>query len=39
MPTKAEAIQELEGVFDMIAEEFQENGQPLPMDTTAIVHA
>jgi predicted RNase H-like HicB family nuclease len=39
MPTKAEAIQELEGVFDMIAAEFQEKGQPLPMDTTAIVNA
>jgi predicted RNase H-like HicB family nuclease len=39
MPTKAEAIQELEGVFDMIAAEFQENGRPLPMDTTAIVNA
>ncbi len=39
MPTKAEALQELEGVFDMIAEEFQEKGQPLPKDTTAIVNA
>ena len=38
MPTKAEAIQELEGVFDMIATEFQEN-EPLPMDTTAIINA
>lgn len=30
MPTKADALQELEGVFGMIGEEFQERGQPLP---------
>ncbi len=35
LPTKTEALQELEGVFDMIAEEFQERRQPLPPDTTA----
>jgi predicted RNase H-like HicB family nuclease len=39
MPTKTEAIQELEGVFDMIAAEFQENGRALPKDNTAIVNA
>jgi predicted RNase H-like HicB family nuclease len=39
MPSKTEALQELEGVFDMIAEEFQEKGQPLPKDNTAIVNA
>jgi predicted RNase H-like HicB family nuclease len=39
MPTKADALQELDGVFDMIAEELEEKGQPLPKDTTAIVNA
>jgi predicted RNase H-like HicB family nuclease len=36
MPTKAEAVQELEGVFEIIGAEFQENGRPLPLDTTAV---
>jgi predicted RNase H-like HicB family nuclease len=38
MPTRDEALAELEAVFQMIAEEYRERGQPLPADTTAIVH-
>jgi predicted RNase H-like HicB family nuclease len=38
MATKDEALAELEAVFDMIAQEYREKGQPLPADTTAIVH-
>ena len=39
MPTKLEAVAELELVFDMIAAEYSEKGQQLPSDTTAIAHA
>jgi predicted RNase H-like HicB family nuclease len=39
MSTKDEALAELEAVFQMIAEEYREKGQPLPADTTAIVRA
>lgn len=39
MPTREEALAELTGVFDMIAEEYREKGLPLPADTTEIVHA
>jgi predicted RNase H-like HicB family nuclease len=39
MPSREEAIAELAGVFQMIAEEYQERSEPLPLDTTAIVHA
>ena len=39
MATREEALAELEGVFQMIAAEYQERGQPLPEDTTEIVHA
>ncbi len=39
MPTREEALSELEHVFEMIAEEYQEKGQPLPDDTTEIVNA
>jgi len=39
MPTRESALAELSLVFDMIAEEFQEKGIPLPADTTEIVHA
>jgi predicted RNase H-like HicB family nuclease len=39
MPSRAEALAELEGVFEMIAEEYQERGIPMPSDTTEIVHA
>jgi predicted RNase H-like HicB family nuclease len=39
MPGRGEALAELEGVFEMIAEEYQERGIPMPSDTTEIVHA
>jgi predicted RNase H-like HicB family nuclease len=39
MPTRGEALEELSHVFDMIAEEYQERGSPLPKDTTEIVNA
>jgi predicted RNase H-like HicB family nuclease len=39
MPTREEALAELSGVFQMIAEEYREKGLSLPADTTEIVHA
>ncbi len=39
MNTREEALAELNNVFAMIAEEYREKGQPLPKDTTEIVHA
>jgi len=39
MNTREEALDELAGVFEMIAEEYAEKGLPLPSDTTMIVHA
>jgi predicted RNase H-like HicB family nuclease len=39
MATREEALAELSRVFDMIAEEYQERGAPLPEDTTEIVNA
>ena len=39
MPTREEALRELEQVFAMIAEEYREEGKPLPADTTEIMHA
>jgi predicted RNase H-like HicB family nuclease len=39
MPTRQEALAELGRVFEMISEEFQEKGLPLPFDTTEILHA
>jgi predicted RNase H-like HicB family nuclease len=39
MPTREEALAELEGVFEMIAAEYDEKGLPLPADNTAIVNA
>jgi hypothetical protein len=39
MPTREEALAELAGVFRMISEEYQGRNQPLPVDTTEIVHA
>jgi predicted RNase H-like HicB family nuclease len=39
MPTRQEALSELENVFEMIAEEYREGGRLLPKDTTEIVHA
>jgi predicted RNase H-like HicB family nuclease len=39
MPTRAEAVEELSRVFDMIAAEYHEKGLTLPAYTTEIVHA
>ena len=39
MPTQQEAILELEGVFDMVVEEYQAKGLPLPADSTQVIHA
>jgi predicted RNase H-like HicB family nuclease len=39
MPTREEALAELAEVFRLISEEYQERKQPLPIDTTEIVHA
>ena len=34
MPTRVEALAELEHVFDMIAAEYREKDLPLPLDRT-----
>ena len=39
MPTREEALAELAAVFRLISEEYREKGEPLPADTTEIVHA
>ena len=39
MPTRQEALAELEQVFAMIAAEYRDKGMALPADTTAIVNA
>jgi predicted RNase H-like HicB family nuclease len=39
MPTREEALKELNDVFQMISEEYKEKGLALPADTTEIVHA
>jgi predicted RNase H-like HicB family nuclease len=39
MPTRNEAMAELEQVFAMFEAEYRETGKPLPVDTTEIVHA
>lgn len=39
MPTREEALVELAPVFRLISEEYAERKQPLPADTTEIVHA
>ena len=39
MPTRTDALAELELVFEMLEAEFREKGAPLPKDTTEIVHA
>jgi predicted RNase H-like HicB family nuclease len=39
MTTREEALAELGHVFDMIAQEYQGRGTPLPEDTTEIVNA
>jgi predicted RNase H-like HicB family nuclease len=39
MPTREEAMAELAAVFRLISDEYRERDQPLPADTTEIVHA
>ena len=39
MPTRDEALHELRRVFEMIEEEYREQGRELPADTTEIVNA
>lgn len=39
MPSREEALAELERVFEMIAAEYDEKGVPLPEDRTAIINA
>ena len=39
MSTRAEALEEMERLLDLIAEEYRDKGLPLPLDTTAIVNA
>ena len=39
MPTREEALAELDHVFEMIAAEHREKGLPMPADNTAIIHA
>ncbi len=39
MPTREQALAELNNVFRMISEEYREKGVTLPADTTEIVHA
>ena len=39
MPTREQALGELQCVFDMIAQEYRERGTPLPQHTTEILHA
>jgi predicted RNase H-like HicB family nuclease len=39
MPTREDALAELGAVFQMIAEEYAEQNQTLPADTTEIIHA
>jgi predicted RNase H-like HicB family nuclease len=39
MPTREQALEELNGVFQMISDEYREKGLALPADPTEIVHA
>ncbi len=39
MPTRQEAVAELARVFEMIREEYAEKGDPLPVDSTEVLHA
>jgi predicted RNase H-like HicB family nuclease len=39
MPTREQALAELFEVFGLIAEEHRDRNEPLPADTTDIVHA
>jgi len=39
MPTREEALAELDKVFAMLEAEYREKGVPLPADSTEILHA
>ena len=39
MSTRQEAIAELARVFELIRQEYAEKGDPLPADTTEVLHA
>ena len=39
MPTRQEALAELAEVFQLISDEYRQTDQPLPADTTEILHA
>lgn len=39
MPTREEALAELNKVFALISSEYRKQGRALPADTTEIVHA
>ena len=39
MNTRAEALEELSCVFDLVAAEYRDQGRELPADTTEIVNA
>ena len=39
MPTRQQALAEIEQVFDMIAAEYRDKGLSIPADTTEIVNA
>jgi len=39
MDTRAQALEELNSVFQMISDEYREKGLALPADTTEIMHA
>jgi hypothetical protein len=39
MPSREEASVELAAMFRLIAEKYKERNEPLPADTTEIVHA
>jgi predicted RNase H-like HicB family nuclease len=39
MPTRTEAISELEQVFLLLEAEYRDKGSSMPIDTTEIIHA
>jgi predicted RNase H-like HicB family nuclease len=39
MPTRDEALVELAAIFRLISDEYEARKEPLPADTTEIVHA
>ena len=38
MDTREEALEELKSVFAMVADEYRERGEQLPLDTTEFIH-